>query len=116
MEKKRKNMNTVIFNYFANSVNYIQFTQNTVPDLYLLALLNSSVLNFYFSKFSTNSNVNGYEVDALPIAIATPEQQRSIIALVNRILTLKQADPAADITALESELDKLVVELYRHRV
>ena len=39
-----------------------------------------------------------------------------ILALVGQILALKQRDPHADITALESELDKLVVELYRHRV
>ena len=59
--------------YCANSVNYICAEGGIIR--LLLGILNSRLLNFYFSKFSTNSNVNGYEVDELPIPatiFATP--------------------------------------------
>jgi len=35
--------------------------------LYVLALFNSPVLNWRFNVTSTNNNINGYEVEALPI-------------------------------------------------
>ena len=56
--------------FCANSVNYLVFKNNAVNTKYILALLNSSTLNFVFSKSSTNSNVNGYEIDNLPIVLA----------------------------------------------
>ena len=50
--------------YCANSVNYILIKERIY---YFLGICNSKVLNWFFSKLSTNSNVNGYEVDNLPI-------------------------------------------------
>ena len=54
--------------FCANSVNYIVFTSRNIDTYFILGILNSRLLNYVFSKFSTNSNVNGYEVDNLPIA------------------------------------------------
>ena len=136
--------------YCANSVNYICAEDGIIR--LLLGILNSRLLNFYFSKFSTNSNVNGYEVDELPIPAtifatpgtngtsgaaangrarkgdgsmacqrkgvdvpgpsAEPSVAAQIAALVDRVLAAKKADPAADTTKLEAEIDALVYELY----
>ncbi|MDD2456787.1 MAG: hypothetical protein PHE10_10715, partial [Kiritimatiellae bacterium] len=41
-----------------------------------------------------------------------PERQQPLAALVDRILAAKTADPAADVSALEAEIDKLVYALY----
>lgn len=83
------------------------------PLRYLLAVMNSTPAKA-FLRANRRSNIHLYPDDwkPLPIPEATREQQRPIIALVNRILALKQADPTADITALESELDKMVAMLY----
>ena len=50
------------------SVNYLILKENSgIDNTFILALLNSRIMNYVFRKFSTNSNVNGYEIDNLPI-------------------------------------------------
>jgi len=39
-------------------------------------------------------------------------QHDAIVELVSRILATKAADPVADTTALEGEIDRMVYELY----
>lgn len=97
--------------YLANSCNYILPTQE-LPASYLLGLLNSKLLNWYFRCFSTNSNVNGYEVEDFPMPKANEKQKQIIIDLVNKILEAKRINPGADTSALEWEIDRLVYELY----
>jgi alanine dehydrogenase len=48
----------------------------------------------------------------LPIPNISLEQQQPLIALVSQILSAKQANPAADTSALERENDVLVNGLY----
>ena len=79
---------------------------------YILALLNSSTLNFAFAKSSANSNVNGYEIDNLPIILTDEEQQACIVSLVDRILAAKRTDPEVDTSVLETEIDRAVYSLY----
>lgn len=95
----------------ANSVNYLSFKTN-LNTFYILGLFNSKLLNFTFKQFSTNSNVNGYEVDNLPIQLGNESQQQPIIALVDKILAAKKADPQADTSAWETEIDFFVYKLY----
>ena len=97
--------------YLANSCNYILPTQE-LPASYLLGLLNSKLLNWYFRCFSTNSNVNGYEVEDFPMPKANEKQKQTIINLVDKILEAKRSNPSANTSALEWEIDKLVYELY----
>ena len=65
--------------YCANSVNYLLIKEHLY---YFLGLCNSKMLNWFFAKLSTNSNVNGYEVDNLPVRIGKNEQ----IAIVEKIV------------------------------
>ena len=96
--------------YCANSVNYCLFIEDKINTRYALALLNSKLLNFIFKLQSTNSNVNGYEVDNLPIAISS--KQEKFVELVNSILHSKQADPTADTSEQERAIDLMVYKLY----
>ena len=48
----------------------------------------------------------------MPIPYVTKEQQQPIIALVDQILAAKKADPNADTSALELQIDLLVYKLY----
>jgi Alw26I/Eco31I/Esp3I family type II restriction m6 adenine DNA methyltransferase len=98
--------------FCANSVNYIALRDSKVIPEYLLGLLNSRLLNFVFSKTSTNSNVNGYEVDNLPIVIADHAKQQSVARLTSRVLAAKQRNGEADTNALEREIEQLVYGLY----
>ena len=53
-----------------------------------------------------------FTVEAIPIPIITDIQQSPYIHLINNILTVKDADPSADISALEAEIDRMVYQLY----
>ena len=97
--------------YCANSANYILVGGR--EGRILLGILNSRLMNFYFSKFSANSNVNGYEVDALPVfPPMTPEQQARMLTHVDNVLKAKKRDPGADTSAEERAIDRLVYDLY----
>jgi len=98
--------------FCGNSVNYILIEDKRVKDEFLLGLLNSNLLNWYFKIFSTNSNVNGYEVDNLPIPSMATVNQEPIIKLVEQVLAAKRANPQADTSQLEKEIDRLVYKLY----
>ena len=52
--------------YLANSCNYL-LPSTDLPAKYLLGLMNSKIINWYFRCFSTNSNVNGYEIESIPV-------------------------------------------------
>ncbi len=82
---------------------------------FLVGLLNSRLLDWLFRKTSTNNHVNLYELETLPIPQITKSNQPTadkIIALVDKILALKEKDPKANTQKLEKEIDALVYQLY----
>lgn len=98
--------------YLANSCNYILPLQ--AIDLYcLLGFLNSKVINWFFRCFSTNSNVNGYEVDNFPIPQLTEDFQSEISKLVKDIINTKHSNHSTDTSYIEKQIDKLVYQAYK---
>lgn len=92
--------------YFcANSVNYLIPTPENNFDYLILGILNSKLLNWYFAKMSTNSNVNGYEIDSLPIRLGNEEQQLRIKELVS--LLLDKPDEG-----YMKEIDEIIYDIY----
>lgn len=91
--------------YCANSVNYLRPSTEDDFDYLILGILNSKLLNWYFAKLSTNSNVNGYEIDGLPIKIGTTEQQETIKRLVHEVM--KNLDEER-----LREIDEIVYSIY----
>ncbi|WP_231231687.1 Eco57I restriction-modification methylase domain-containing protein [Helicobacter pylori] len=82
---------------------------------FLVGLLNSRLLDWLFRKTSTNNHVNLYELETLPIPQITKSNKPTadkIIALVDKILALKEKDPKANTQKLEKEIDALVYQLY----
>ena len=80
---------------------------------YLLAVLNSTCINWYFRTF-LSENLHFYPNDAkeLPIPKISAAEQEPYIALVDEILAAKEANPQADTRPLEREIDRLVYQLY----
>ena len=107
-EKVRLKMTISQNAYCANSVNYCSFKKDTNLYLYL-GLFNSKLLNYIFKQFSTNSNVNGYEVDNLPIVLPIPER---IGIIAKSVVAAKAFDEKADTKQKELEIDLLVYHLY----
>jgi adenine-specific DNA-methyltransferase len=93
--------------FCANSVNYLIPADENDNLEYLLGLLNSKLLNWFFTKLSTNSNVNGYEVDNLPIKDPTRSQKEEIVRLVNRALSEE-----GNIYAIQEKIDDIVYQVY----
>lgn len=102
-----KNTNFV----FLHSVNII-YLPNPSSAKYILALLNSKLLDWLFRKTSTNNHCNMYELIDLPVPNASELQQQEIIDLVDKILAAKKQDSSADTGALEEKIDELVYDLY----
>jgi len=98
--------------FLANSCNYL-LDKKIMPFSVVLGLINSRLLNFVFKCKSTSSNVNGYEVDELPIPKNIDEAtQKNIERLVDKILAAKKRDPQADTSELEAKIDQMVYKLY----
>ena len=97
--------------YLANSCNYILPVANCDIKA-MLALLNSKLMNWYFKCFSTNSNVNGYEVDSLPFVELIADSQKRLIQLVDGISERKNENRCSNVTSLENQIDFLVYHLY----
>ena len=68
----------------------------------------------WLALFVVRSNIHLYPDDwkNLPIPDIALAQQQPIVDLVDRIFAAKTAAPAADISALEAEIDRLVCGLY----
>lgn len=92
---------------------YLEETSRRFSVKYLLAVMNSSVARD-FLRANRRNNIQLYPDDwkKLPIPDVPPGKQKPIIALVDKILAAKKADPKADISVLETEIDRLVTALY----
>lgn len=82
-----------------------------------LAILNSSLIGFFFRKFYSEEDdlfpkIKVNELKRLPIAKVSAPTGGVIDSLVTNILSLKSTDPTADTSALEAEIDVLVYKLY----
>lgn len=109
-EKNRLKMSLIENGEFcANSANYI--IENPKLEIeYLLGILNSKLMNWFFKKLSTNSNVNGYEIDKLPLKIKNTE---NLIEEVKKYLDIKKLkEDKDDIDTYENNINNLVYEIY----
>ena len=69
--------------FCGNSANYILFDSNQHNIYSTAGYLNSEIPNWFFKCYSTNSNVNGYEVDNLPIPNTLPQSLDTVYRYLN---------------------------------
>ena len=85
---------------------------------FVLALLNSKLLDFYYKKkFSTKKEeafpeIQTYLYEQLPLPIVNQEQQNKVISIVDTILQLKSGNNNVDTSSLENEINVFVYDLY----
>lgn len=102
--------------YICNKNLYGIAVDASLSKKYIVALLNSKLIDFYYKqRFSTKKEdafpeIQTYLFEALPIK--NKVDQQPFIALVDRILEAKRENPAADTSALEAEIDRMVYDLY----
>jgi len=104
--------------FCGHSVNYITMKDNTYSKQYILGMLNSKLYNWFFKLFSTNSNVNSYEVENLPIPPLNKSQEE-IISLVDNIFSITKGDDylastikQAEVKEYERRIDQIIYGLY----
>ncbi|GAA9637074.1 type II restriction endonuclease Eco57I subunit R [Helicobacter pylori] len=88
----------------------------------ILGILNSKLMTYFYKKkfFPTHMQGGAFgfdtlSVETLPIPQITKSNKPTadkIIALVDKILALKEKDPKANTQGLEKEIDALVYQLY----
>lgn len=101
-------------NYYAEATTFLMTGEKLK---YLLAILNSKLSQWYFNQISTTTGMGTnrwkkYKIEMLPIKEPTETEELLLEKIVNQILTAKKLDPKADTTALETEIDQLVYQLY----
>jgi hypothetical protein len=79
---------------------------------FLLGLINSKLMNWYFSNTFIDYNIKPKYIEQLPIVEIAETEQQPIIEHVEKILALKKAEPSQSTTELEKEIDKMVYVLY----
>jgi type I restriction-modification system DNA methylase subunit len=84
---------------------------------YILGLINSALLNYFFQSMNpergeTLAEVKKEHVEKLPIMNVPAKQQAAIIGKVDEIMALKKKDTAANTNELEREIDFLVYEVF----
>ena len=84
---------------------------------YMLAMLNSTLLDWYFRLIGVERDGGYFEykpmfIERLPIPEISGPEQRPFIRLVDGILEAKESNPDADTSEQEREIDRLVYDLY----
>ena len=102
--------------YLLNSA-YFLLPPSGINTRFLLGILNSSTIRFYLTQIAGTSGmgtsrwINNY-VKEFPIPETSKNGQAPLVRLVDRILAAKTANPDADTTELEAEIDRRVYGLY----
>ena len=83
---------------------------------YLAAILNSALAGFAFRKFYIGGGIEGeitvFSLAEFPVPRVLAEKRRPLESLVDKITAAKRADPDADTSEWEAEIDRRVCALY----
>jgi hypothetical protein len=99
-----------------NTLVVVNLIKNSTFKLkYLLGILNSKLMDYYYynnhkSTKTVFSEIQARSVRELPIKKA--KNQNIIIYLVDDILNAKSANPFADTSSIEKQIDEMVYRLY----
>lgn len=102
---------------FVNEATSFMLCSKTENLAYLIALLNSTLINFVlrYTTASTGMGTSRWKkvyVEQFPIPKVSESQQQPFIDLVDKIISAKRANPQADTTVWEREIDRMVYQLY----
>lgn len=100
--------------YLTNDKTSICVTDETP---FLIGLLNSHLLWWLIQQTAASKQGGFYEfkpmyVSQLPIPALSLKEKKPLIDLVGKILATKAADPSAEVSVLEADIDQLVYTLY----
>lgn len=113
VDSKRRLVCTYINNpcLCANSTNYISIDKS-IDSLYLLGVLNSTLINFFVRQTSTNTNITSQVIASFPIINSKAQVQNSISVLTGEVLLAKRNGNETLALQKEKLIDLLIYHLY----
>ena len=87
------------------------------PTSYLCAVLNSTLATWFMQNTASTSGMGvarwkRFTVERIPVPELSAAKQQPFVRLVDHILEAKAADPNADTSEMEQQIDWLVYDLY----
>jgi hypothetical protein len=104
----------LVFNYDDKQYLTLNSCNILIPEIkdldikYILAILNSGIAQFYFSKTFNSTKVLRSHIESIPIPPADKNKQKEIINIVNILLHSENPEK----TSLYKNLDKIIAKLY----
>ena len=98
--------------YYCDKTTFIATGKNIK---FLLGILNSKVGNYLIREYVTKLDTGGYMMQKVfleKIPVIEPPFDEEVTISVEKILSVKKENPAADTSSLEAEIDQLVYRLY----
>ncbi|WP_240322130.1 BREX-1 system adenine-specific DNA-methyltransferase PglX [Pasteurella multocida] len=80
--------------------------------LYILALMNSSVMNKYIHLINPTANNSANYIKQLPYIEPTESQMNIINKMVSELITLQKLDKLDKAEKIHDEVDKIISEIY----
>ncbi|MFA6374270.1 MAG: TaqI-like C-terminal specificity domain-containing protein [Candidatus Paceibacterota bacterium] len=115
-------------NYIAgkSTIIILEDKENSLSLKYLLAVMNSKLLSFWYSNYYNSLkmaggffNVSSKELGLMPIKKLPPEKEKCFIDLVNKVLNitrnedyLTSIEKKKEVKKLEYQIDELIYKLY----
>ena len=98
-------------------VNTCYFLNAGKSNKYLLSILNSKMMDWYYRGISAQLGEKGIRhfniyIEQLPIPKISEAEQKPYVELVDKIILAKENNPNADTSDLEAEIDRMVYQLY----
>lgn len=94
---------------------HVILLKKIINSKYILALINSTLLNYYFQYLNPESGEALAEVKKETVEkliIKKANDIRPFITLVDQILNIKSENPKSDTSQLERQIDEMVFKLY----
>ena len=98
--------------YGSQGVNFIIPIGATLSLRYLLAILNSKLVNYLFATKFLNLAIKAEYLKQLRIPLSSEKEKAMLEAIVSEIIEMKKNDIEADTSSLENQIDFLVYHLY----
>ncbi len=110
---ENKSISSSIKKYSTKSRKEMELLSASINLKYILGILASKIGRELLTlQRAGDYHIVPEHIRKIPIAYATQIQQDEIVVKVDEILKTKQTNPSADTSALESEIDRLVYQLY----
>jgi len=103
--------------YYANTLHGTAVLNEAYHPYFVLAVLNSKITTWYYRSNTDEEGKVFAQIKIellrkLPIPNTGKNEQRPFVQIVTKILATKERTPAADLSALENEIDQMVYKLY----